>query len=92
MQNSSCRRCFKGSEAGRMEGISALSNFAFLASAIRAWKAYGVGEGQMFPYDEVGRSLQGPTRLHIIMPLTSLTPLSKPGLQVVKAKHTNLQV
>lgn len=45
----------------------------------------------MYPYDEVGRSIQGPTGLHNIIPLTSLTPLSKPGLLVVKAKHTNLQ-
>ena len=43
------------------KGVSALFNFEFLASGIRAWKAYGVGEGQMFQYDEVGRSLQGPT-------------------------------
>ena len=66
------------SKAGKPEewkGISALFNFEFLASGIRAWKAYGVGEGQMFPYDEPGRSLQGPTGLHIIMPFTSLTPL-----------------
>ena len=34
----------------------------------------------MFPYDEVGRSLQGPTGLHIIMPRMSLTPL------IVKAR------
>ena len=73
------------------KGISALYNFEFLTSGIRAWKAYGVGEGQKFPYDEEGRSLQGPSGLHIIMPLTSLTPLSKPGLLMVKAKHTNLQ-
>ena len=37
------------------------------------------------------RTLTGPTALHIIMPLTSLTPRSKPGLLMVKAKHTNLQ-
>ena len=79
---------WKGKE---WKGISALFNFEFLVSGIRAWKAYGVGEGQMFPYDEVGQILQGPTGLHIIMPLTSLTPLSKPGLLKVKAKHTNLQ-
>ena len=81
----------KAAKPEEWRGISALFNFEFLASGIRAWKAYGVGEGQMFPYDEVGRSLQGPTGLHIIMPLTSLTPLSKPGLLIVKAKHTNLQ-
>lgn len=81
----------KAAKPEEWKGISALFNFEFLTSGIRAWKAYGVGEGQMFPYDEVGRSLQGSTGLHIIMPLTSLTPLSKPGLLMVKAKHTNLQ-
>ena len=45
----------------------------------------------MFPYDEVGGGLQGSTGLHIIMPLISLTPPSKPGLLVVKAKYTNSQ-
>lgn len=51
-----------------------------------------MGKGQMFPYDEVGPSLQGPTGLHIITPLTSLTPPSKPGLLMVKTKRsTNLQ-
>ena len=81
----------KAAKPEEWKGISALFNFAFLASGIGAWKAYGVGEDQMFSYDEVGRSLQGPTGLHIIMLLTSLTPLSKPGLLVIKAKHTNLQ-
>ena len=81
----------KAAKPEEWRGISALFNFEFLASGIRAWKAYGVGEGQMFLYDEVGRSLQGHTGLHIVIPLTSLTPLSKPGLLVVKAKHTNLQ-
>ena len=42
----------------------------------------------MLPYDEVGRSLQGPTDLRIIMPLTIPTPLSRPGL-MVKKQHTN---
>ena len=81
----------KAAKPEEWKGISALVNFEFLSSGIRAWKAYGVGEGQMFPYDEVGRSLQGPTGLHIIMPLTSCTLLSKPGLLMVKAKDTNLQ-
>ena len=67
----------KASNPVEWKGISALFNFEFLASGIRAWNAYGVGEGQMFPYDEAGRSLQGPTGLHIIMPLTSLAQLSK---------------
>lgn len=79
----------KAAKPVEWKGISALFNFEFLASGIRAWKAYAIGEGQMFPYEEAGRSLQGPTGLHIIMPLTPLTPLSKPGLE---AKHiTNLQ-
>ena len=75
-------------ETMEWKGISALYNFEFLVSGIRAWKAYAVGEGQMLPYDEVGRSLQGPTDLRIIMPLTIPTPLSRPGL-MVKKQHTN---
>ena len=65
----------KAAKPEEWKGISTLFNFEFLACGIRAWKAYGVGEGQMCPYDEVGRSLQGPTGLYIIMPLTSLTLL-----------------
>lgn len=68
--------------------ISALFNFEFLPLVIRAWKAYAIGEGQMFPYDEVGRFLQSARGLRIIKPLTPLTPLSKPGLLMVKAKLT----
>ena len=52
--------------------ISALFTFEFLASGIRAWKAYAVGKGQIIPNDGVDRSLQGTTGLHIIMPFTSL--------------------
>lgn len=51
----------KAARPEEWKGISALFNFEFLASGIRAWKAYGVGEGQMFQYDELGRSLHGPT-------------------------------
>ena len=43
----------KAANSVEWKGISALFNFEFLASRIRAWKAYGVGESQMFPYDEV---------------------------------------
>ncbi|PFX12689.1 hypothetical protein AWC38_SpisGene23309 [Stylophora pistillata] len=43
----------KAAKPEEWKGISALFNFEFLSSGIRAWKAYGVGEGQMFPYDEV---------------------------------------
>lgn len=78
----------RATETMEWKGISALFNFEFLATGIRAWKAYAVGEGQMFPYDKVGHSLQGPTGLRIVMPLTSLTPLSKPGLMIRK-KTTN---
>jgi len=39
------------------KGISILLNFEFLSSGIGAWKAYAIGEGQMFLYDVVGRSL-----------------------------------
>ena len=46
----------KAVKSEEWKGISALFNFEFLASGIRAWKSYGVGEGKMFPYDEVDRS------------------------------------
>ncbi|KAL9966751.1 hypothetical protein ACROYT_G024870 [Oculina patagonica] len=81
----------KAAKTMEWKGISALFSFEFLVSGIRAWKAYAVGEGQMFLYDELGLSLQGPTDLCIVMPLTSLTPLSKPGLMVKKQPSNSFQ-
>ena len=41
--------------------------FEFLPSGIKAWKAYGVGEGQMFLYENLSQCMQGPTFLCIII-------------------------
>ena len=53
------------------KGISPLFNFEFLPSGIKAWKAYGVGEDQMFLYENLSQCLQGPTCLSVIMPFTT---------------------
>ena len=75
-------------EMAKWQGISSLFNFEFLSSGIRAWKAYGVGEGLMFSYEKLGHSLQGPTGLRIVMPFTS-SSASKPGLMVNKKPKTS---
>lgn len=72
------------------KGISVLVNFEFFFFGIRVWKVYGVGEGQMFLYDEEGRLLQGLIGFYIIMFFTFRILLLKFGLLMVKAKDINL--
>ena len=63
----------KAGETVEWKGISTLFNFEFLPSGIKACKAYGhgVGEGQMFLYENLSQYLQGPTCLRVIMPFTT---------------------
>ena len=47
----------------KLEHFSCFHNFRFEDSGIRAWKAYGIGQGKLFPYDTVYVQHQGPTML-----------------------------
>ena len=61
----------KASEMVEWKGISKLFNFEFLTTGIKAWKAIGVGEGQLFLYENLTQYLQGPTFLRVIIPSTT---------------------
>ena len=47
----------------KLEHFSCFHNFRFEDSGIRAWKAYGIGQRKLFPYDTVYVQHQGPTML-----------------------------
>lgn len=82
------------SRAAKMEkwkGISKLFSFEFQASGIKAWKAYGIGQGQMFPYTKLSQSKQGPTGLRVISPISPMKSLPKPDLTKNKKKITSNQ-
>jgi hypothetical protein len=47
----------------KLDHINSFHNFHFEDSGIRAWKAYGIGEGMFFLYDAIYVKHQGPTML-----------------------------
>ena len=47
----------------KLDHFGGFHNFRFEESGIRAWKAYGIGRGKLFPYDTVYVQNQGPTML-----------------------------
>ena len=47
----------------KLEHLSGFHNFRFKDSGIRAWKAYGIGQGKLSPCDTVYVQHQGPTVL-----------------------------
>ena len=55
-------------------------NFEFLTTGIKAWKAYRVGEGQLFLYENLTQCLQGPTCLRLIIPFTTNKARAQPSL------------
>jgi hypothetical protein len=61
----------KAADMVKWKGISSLFSFEFESTGIKAWKGYGIGKGKEFSYDKRGQSRQGPTGLHVILPLTS---------------------
>jgi len=57
----------------KIPGISLLNNFKFEENGVRAWKAYDVGPGRFFPFDEVVMERQGDTGLKVIQPFGART-------------------
>jgi len=47
----------------KLDHFGSFHNFRFEESGIRAWKAYSIGRGKLFPYDTVLIQHQGPTML-----------------------------
>ena len=47
----------------KLELFTCFHNFRFEDSGIRPWKAYGIGQGNLFPYDTVHVQHQGSTML-----------------------------
>lgn len=52
-------------EVKKVEGFSAFHNFRFEDDGVRVWKAYGIGEGKLIPYDKWQSTPQGPTMLKV---------------------------
>ena len=50
-------------EVNKLDNFGAFHNFHFESSGIRAWKAYGIGSGKLFPYKALYVKHQGPTML-----------------------------
>ena len=49
----------------RMDGFSRYHNFKFDLNGVRVWRAYGVGQGKLIPYEDIIVKPQGPTDLVI---------------------------
>ena len=47
----------------KLDHFGSFHNFRFEESGIRTWKAYGIGQGKLFPYNTVYLQHQGPTML-----------------------------
>ena len=47
----------------KLDHFGSFHNFRFEESGIRAWEAYSIGRGKLFPYDTVLIQHQGPTML-----------------------------
>ena len=52
-------------EVKRIQRFSALHNFCFEDNGVRVWKAYGIGDGKLIPYDKWQSKPQGPTLLKV---------------------------
>ena len=47
----------------RMDGFSRYHNFKFDLNGVRVWRAYGVGQGRLIPYEDIIVKPQNPTDL-----------------------------
>ena len=50
----------------KWDGISALNNFHFHPSGIQAWKAYKIGPGKLFPWNDFQSDSSSPCRLEVL--------------------------
>ena len=77
----------------KLEHFSCFHNFRFEDSGIRACKAYGIGQGKLFPYDTVYVQHQGPTMLQMEDGFSNtsreraLKPRKKPSANTSELTH-----
>lgn len=67
----------------KWDGISFYSSFRYEETGIRAWLAFGVGEGQLFAYEDLVKKEQGETGLEVIH---SFPPRTTVGFASYKCK------
>lgn len=52
-------------EVKKLPGISGYHSFCFEDTGVRVWKAYGIGDGKLIPYEKWQTKPQGPTLLEV---------------------------
>ena len=73
----------------KWEGISFYSSFRYEEKGIRAWRAFGVGEGRLFAYEDLAKDEQRETCLRVIQPSSCKTTLGSASFKC-KANGQNL--
>ena len=73
----------------KWEGISFYSSFRYEEKGIRAWRAFGVGEGRLFAYEDLVKEEQRETCLRVIQPFSCKTTLGSASFKC-KANGQNL--
>ena len=73
----------------KWEGISFYSSFRYEEKGIRAWRAFGVGEGRFFAYQDLVKEEQRETCLRVIQPFSCKTTLGSASYKC-KANGQNL--
>ena len=66
----------------KWEGISFYSSFRYEEKGIRAWRAFGVGEGRLFAYEDLVKEQQRETCLRVIQPFSCKTTLGSASFRV----------
>ena len=73
----------------KWEGVSFYSSFRYEEKGIRAWRAFGVGEGRLFAYEDLVKEEQRETCLRVIQPFSCKTTLGSASFKC-KANGQNL--
>ena len=66
------------------------SSFRYEEKAIRAWRAFGVGEGRLFAYEDLVKEEQRETCLRVIQHFSCKTNLGSASFTECKANGQNL--
>lgn len=73
----------------KLDGISFYISFRYEEKGIRAWRAFGVGEGRVFAYEDLVKEEQGETGLRVIQPFPPRTTV---GFASYKRKANGLNL
>jgi hypothetical protein len=52
----------------KWDGMSTLNNFQFHPSGVKAWKAYKIGPGKVFPWNDIQSGSSSPCALEVLEP------------------------